>query len=143
MQLIIDKLSLTHKLKHQTIKKMIITMIVQKKKSIPALSILRNFDFVVFLHNYDKCPSSSLMQHTRVSDSPFFLFCQLCSQKYLLGFIKQEKYNYINMKSESQKKTCTAKMVIKVTVGTKMRGKVMQFNHVSDLCSVYLQCWDI
>lgn len=32
------------------------------------------------------------------------------------------------MKSESQKKTkktCTAKMVIKVTVGTKMRGKVI------------------
>lgn len=30
------------------------------------------------------------------------------------------------MKSpESQKKQCTAKMVIKVTVGTKMRGKVI------------------
>lgn len=55
---------------------------------------------------------------------PFFCFVS-CSQKYLLGFIKQEKYNYINMKSESQKKTCTAKMVIKVTVGTKMRGKVI------------------
>lgn len=62
MQLIIDKLSLTHKLKHQTIKKIDHNNdCLERKKSIPALSILRNFDFVVFLHNYDKCPSSSLM----------------------------------------------------------------------------------
>lgn len=43
------------------------------------------------------------------------------------------------MKSESQKKTCTAKMVIKVTVGTKMRGKVIWCSlTMSVICALYI-----
>lgn len=43
------------------------------------------------------------------------------------------------MKSPESQKKCTAKVVIKVTVGTKMRGKVILYSlTMSVICALYV-----